>query len=92
MELADGKRLDKGISLIKKLACLASHTCHHINANERIGQGSSDKFNLMGKKFGVVTTTHQAQHLIGSCLQWDVEMRSEALALFCYPPDHLVGK
>ena len=91
MKLADGKRLDKGITLFEKFACLATHTCHHIHADERIGQGSSDKFDLMGKKSGVVSTAHQAQDFIGSCLQRDVEMRSETSALVCYPPNHLVG-
>ena len=68
MKLADGKRLDKGITLFEKFACLATHTCHHIYADERIGQGSSDEFDLVGKKFGVVSTAHQAQDFIGSCL------------------------
>ena len=77
--------------LHEMLLCLSPHSHDDIHSDESVGHAGLDAFHLPGKERCVIPAVHDAQHLVGSALQWYVEMRHEGPALRT-PLDEFVGE
>lgn len=77
MELRHVQALDKLISLPEILLRLSTGTHNHVYPYKGIGHHFLYLLYLRGKQGGIVTASHQLQHLVTARLQRYMEMRHE---------------
>ena len=75
MQLCHIQSGDKLISLLEVFLRLAASTHNHINTDKSIRHHFLNLFHLRCEKSGIITTTHQFQHLIATGLQRNMKMR-----------------
>ena len=80
MKLCDVEPVEKPVTLVKKLRLLAPAPHHHVYPDKGIGNLLLYKLYLVGEERLVVTSVHEAQHLVGTALKRDVEMGHEGSA------------
>ena len=76
---------------VEEFGGLASHTCHHIDADKGMWHELLDEFDLVSEKSCVVTAVHQAKHFVASCLKGNVKVWRKA-ARCSHPSNHFVGQ
>ncbi len=92
VKLADGQAFDEVVALVKELGRLATHSRHHVDADEGIGEERLDEFYLLPEQRRVVAAPHQLEHLVAARLQRNVEVRGKVPALRGQPPEQVVGQ
>ena len=89
VELRNVQSGDEIKGTVEHVVRLATHADNDIDADESIGHPTFDLLHLVGEEGGVIATTHQLQHLVGTTLQRHVEMGHEG-ARICTKPDDFI--
>ena len=91
VELGHVEAVEEVVALLEQLGPLASAAHHHVDTDEGIGHLLLYQLNLVGKELLVVAAVHEAQHLVGTALQRNVEVGHER-ARPATVVDELVGE
>ena len=81
MKLRHLHLLQKAVGLLKVVVGLTTSAYDDIHTDKGIGHQTANLGDAVGKEVRIVAAVHQAEHLVASTLQRDVEMRHEAATL-----------
>ena len=80
MKLSDINTLNKTLCLLEKSLSLTINTYYYIDTNKTIGDEALHHGDLVSIELSVISTSHEAKHLIRTGLEWNVEMWHELRA------------
>lgn len=81
VEVGDGERVDEAEYFAKLLLALAVEAGHNVGGDAGVWHDGLDTLEFGAVEGGVVASVHEGEHVVGACLEGDVEVGEEGAAV-----------